>query len=106
MIEMDHEVPQQQTTKAVINIKLNPLQENASSTNTASTSTSQAIDQGADKYGKGVIFYLRDDVIVGIVLWNVFAKMSTARKIIREQKGFEDISELAKLFDIHKEITS
>lgn len=67
---------------------------------------SQAIEQDVEKYGKGVIFYLRDDVIVGIVLWNVFAKMSIARKIIRERKGFEEISELAKLFDMHKEFTS
>lgn len=78
--------------------------ENSSSTQTASTS--QAEEQDVEKYGKGVIFYLRDDVIVGIVLWNVFAKMSTARKIIRERKGSEEVSELAKLFDIQKEITS
>ena len=64
------------------------------------------MEKDVEKYGKGVIFYLRDDVIVGIVLWNVFAKMSTARKIIREQKGLEDVSDLAKLFDIHKEFTS
>ena len=64
------------------------------------------MDQDVEKYGKGVIFYLRDDVIVGLVLWNVFAKMSTARKIIRERKGSGEISELAKLFDLHKEFTS
>ena len=90
--------------KSSLQRQLNRLQENSSSTQTASTS--QAEEQDVEKYGKGVIFYLRDDVIVGIVLWNVFAKMSTARKIIRERKGSEEVSELAKLFDIQKEITS
>ena len=34
-----------------------------------------------DDYGKGVIFYLRDKVIVGIVTWNVFNKMAVARQV-------------------------
>ena len=81
------------------------LQETSSNSQTAPTSQSLE-PRDVDKYGKGVIFYLRDDVVVGIVLWNVFAKMSIARKIIREQKKFDDISELAKLFDIHKKLPS
>lgn len=36
--------------------------------------------EGED-YGKGVIFYLRDKVVVGIVLWNVFNRMPIARKV-------------------------
>lgn len=34
-----------------------------------------------DDYGKGVIFYLRDKVVVGIILWNVFNRMPVARKV-------------------------
>lgn len=34
-----------------------------------------------DDFGKGVIFYLRDDVVVGIVLWNIFNRMSIARRV-------------------------
>lgn len=34
-----------------------------------------------DEYGKGVIFYLRDKVVVGIILWNVFNRMPIARKV-------------------------
>lgn len=56
-----------------------------------------------DKYGKGVVFYLKDDVVVGIVLWNVFGRMSLARRVLKENKKFEDIADLAKLFDIHSE---
>ncbi|XP_076309307.1 apoptosis inducing factor [Tachypleus tridentatus] len=54
-----------------------------------------------DDYGKGVIFYLRDNVIVGIVLWNVFNRMPIARKIISEGKSYDDLSEVAKLFNLH-----
>lgn len=37
--------------------------------------------QHKDNYGKGVIFYLRDKVVVGIILWNVFNRMPIARKV-------------------------
>ncbi|XP_035234131.1 LOW QUALITY PROTEIN: apoptosis-inducing factor 1, mitochondrial-like, partial [Stegodyphus dumicola] len=56
-----------------------------------------------DIYRKGIIFYLKDDVIVGIVLWNVFLKISVARKIINESFKFEDVTEIAKLFELHSE---
>lgn len=57
--------------------------------------------ESADEYGKGIIFYLRDNIIVGILLWNVFAKMSIARKIINESKSYDDLAEVAKLFELH-----
>jgi apoptosis-inducing factor 1 len=34
-----------------------------------------------EDYGKGIIFYLRDEIVVGIVLWNVFNRMSVARQV-------------------------
>ena len=36
--------------------------------------------QDDEDYGKGVIFYLRDNKIVGFILWNVFSKMPIARR--------------------------
>lgn len=56
-----------------------------------------------DEYGKGVIFYLRNNIVVGIVLWNVFNRMHIARRIISEGKAFEDLNEVAKLFNLHAE---
>jgi len=52
---------------------------------------------------KGVIFYLRDDIIVGIVLWNVFNRMTIARQVLKDQKRYDDLNEVAKLFNIHEE---
>ena len=56
-----------------------------------------------ENYGKGVIFYLKNDIVVGILMWNVFNKMSIARKVIREHKHYDDLSEVGKLFNIHQE---
>lgn len=54
-----------------------------------------------DDYGKGVIFYLKNDKIVGVLLWNIFNRISLARQIINENKKYEDLNEVAKLFEIH-----
>ncbi|VEN54080.1 unnamed protein product [Callosobruchus maculatus] len=58
--------------------------------------------EGED-FGKGVIFYLRNDIVVGIVLWNVFNRMSVARQVLKDQRKYEDLNEVAKLFNIHED---
>ncbi|XP_038603948.1 apoptosis-inducing factor 1, mitochondrial [Tachyglossus aculeatus] len=62
----------------------------------------QAPRPGED-YGKGVVFYLRDKVVVGILLWNIFNRMPIARKIIKDGEEHEDLNEVAKLFSIHED---
>ena len=37
--------------------------------------------ESGENFGKGVIFYMRNDTVVGIVMWNVFNKMPIARKV-------------------------
>ncbi|XP_059407091.1 apoptosis-inducing factor 1, mitochondrial-like isoform X3 [Carassius carassius] len=59
--------------------------------------------QQKEDYGKGVLFYLRDQVVVGIVLWNVFNRMPIARKIIKDGEQHADLNEVAKLFNIHED---
>lgn len=54
-----------------------------------------------EDYNKGVIFYLKNEIVVGIILWNLFNKMDVARLILREKKKFSDLNEVAKLFNIH-----
>lgn len=81
----------------------------ASSDEATSTENSQALPapatpdtpSAADDFGKGVIFYLRDEKIIGIVLWNVFNRINTARAVIQEGKKYDDLNEVAKLFEIH-----
>ena len=38
-------------------------------------------DDAKEEYGKGVVFYLRDQKVVGVLLWNVFKKMTLARQV-------------------------
>ena len=51
---------------------------------------------------KGVVFYLRQDIIVGVVTWNVFGKMGIARRLIARQDKDSDFEEIARLFNVHK----
>ena len=56
-----------------------------------------------DDYVKGVVFYKDDqDVVVGVLMWNVFNKMATARRIVNERRKYEDLMEVAKLFDLYR----
>jgi apoptosis-inducing factor 1 len=57
-------------------------------------------DNNAENFGKGVIFYMKGEQIVGILLWNVFNRISIARKILMSDETFKDLNEVAKLFDI------
>lgn len=54
-----------------------------------------------DDFSKGVVFYLRDNKIVGIVLWNVFNRINTARAVLSQDKVYDDLNEVAKLFDLY-----
>jgi len=63
-------------------------------------SSQPELKEGED-YGKGVIFYMRENKVVGVLLWNVFNRMSIARRILKEGKKYDDLTEVAKLFNIH-----
>jgi programmed cell death 8 (apoptosis-inducing factor) len=55
-----------------------------------------------NEYGKGVVFYVKDQKIVGVLLWNVFNRVPIAREIINQGQSIDDIAALAKLFKIHE----
>jgi len=56
-----------------------------------------------ENYGKGIIFYLRDKVVVGMVMWNVFNKMPIARKILKENVTEDEVAEISKLFNLYED---
>lgn len=56
-----------------------------------------------ENFRKGVIFYLRDGTVVGILLWNIFNRMSIARRVLTADTKYDDLNEVAKLFAIHDE---
>lgn len=75
--------------------EIKPLESSSSPT------SAQSDNDPSSKFGKGVIFYLRNEKVVGIVLWNVFNRISVARSIINQGQKYDDLNEVAKLFEIH-----
>jgi hypothetical protein len=37
--------------------------------------------EAKNDYGKGVVFYLKEKKVVGVLLWNVFKKLPLARQV-------------------------
>ncbi|XP_011144588.1 apoptosis-inducing factor 1, mitochondrial [Harpegnathos saltator] len=54
-----------------------------------------------EDFSKGVVFYLQDDIVVGIVLWNIFNRMRVARQVLAKGTKYDDLNEVAKVFTIH-----
>ncbi|CAF2134049.1 unnamed protein product [Rotaria magnacalcarata] len=67
------------------------------------TSETRPTTDNKNAYNKGVVFYLKDNRVVGVVLWNIFNRIPIARKIIKDQQVITDFQELAKLFNIHQD---
>lgn len=86
-------------TKPVENVKTS---ENPTIIDTTSTTVDvPKTASDVDNYYKGVVFYMKDEKVVGIVLWNVFNRINVARSIIAEGQKYDDLNEVAKLFEIH-----
>ncbi|XP_068572491.1 apoptosis-inducing factor 1, mitochondrial isoform X4 [Cebidichthys violaceus] len=95
------DTPKAATEKSGTGIRSESETEDTATSPVASSTPAPAVVQQKDEYGKGVIFYLRDKVVVGIILWNVFNRMPIARKIIKDGEQHADLNEVAKLFNIH-----
>ncbi|KAF1796248.1 apoptosis-inducing factor, mitochondrion-associated, C-term-domain-containing protein [Mucor lusitanicus] len=54
-----------------------------------------------EKFGKGLVFYVRDQKVVGLVLFNVFGKVQEARDVINGGYTSDKIDGLVKQFDIY-----
>ncbi|KNC82426.1 hypothetical protein SARC_05296 [Sphaeroforma arctica JP610] len=62
----------------------------------------QKQDEDSEVFNKGVVFYLRNKKVVGVLLWNLFDKIPTARRVVKDAKQVDDFSELAKVFNVHQ----
>ncbi|KAF9180614.1 Apoptosis-inducing factor 1, mitochondrial [Haplosporangium sp. Z 767] len=56
-----------------------------------------------EKYNKGLVLYLKDKKIVGLLMWNNFGKVDDARKILGQVYDTEKVEALVKPFGIHEE---
>lgn len=53
-------------------------------------------------YGKGVVFYLKEQKIVGILMFNLFNRVGLAKQILKEGKGVNDVSSCVRLFNVEE----
>ncbi|KAM9788194.1 apoptosis-inducing factor 1, mitochondrial [Neosynchiropus ocellatus] len=97
------DTPRAATEESGTGIRSESETEDVATSPVASSTPAPSAGQAKDDYGKGVIFYLRDKVVVGIILWNVFNRMPVARKIIKDGEEHADLNEVAKLFNIHED---
>ncbi|KAJ6640008.1 putative apoptosis-inducing factor 1, mitochondrial [Pseudolycoriella hygida] len=51
---------------------------------------------------RGAVFYLKNEKVVGILLWNILNKINIARQVIAEGKNSYDLNEVAQRFEIQK----
>ena len=57
----------------------------------------------SDEFDRGVVFYQdKNEVVIGVLLWNVFNHISTARRVVAENRKYDDLTEVAKLFNMYK----
>ena len=59
-------------------------------------------EQISPNYGKGVVFYVKDRRIVGILLFNLFNRVNLAKAVLREGRGVDEISQCVRLFNVEE----
>jgi hypothetical protein len=52
-----------------------------------------------EPFRTGGLFYLRDGVVRGVLLWNVWGKLDWARTLIREGRGVSAVEREALVSD-------
>jgi programmed cell death 8 (apoptosis-inducing factor) len=55
-------------------------------------------------FGKGVVFYAREGRIVGVLLFNLFNRVSLARDVLAQGRTVDDIAQLRQLFNIYEAV--
>lgn len=59
-------------------------------------------EQISPNYGKGVVFYVKDRRIVGILLFNLFNRVNLAKAVLQEGRGVDEISQCVRLFNVEE----
>jgi len=67
--------------------------------------TSPALNDSNPDYKRGIVYYLKEDRVVGVILWNVWNKVDDARVVIKKAKKFTDISQLKNQISLEEEHT-
>ena len=49
----------------------------------------ETVEEWQDEFKEGVIYYLKDNVIRGVLLWNVWDRLDDARKLIINKSAYK-----------------
>jgi programmed cell death 8 (apoptosis-inducing factor) len=60
--------------------------------------SAQHEEQG--EYKKGVVYYLKEKKVVGVLLWNLFNRVDDARRAIRIGREFDDMEKLQRVITL------
>lgn len=55
----------------------------------------------ASPYEKGVVFYLKDQKLVGVLMFNLFNRSNLARSLLKEGFTVDNINQAVRLMNIH-----
>ena len=63
-----------------------------------SETSSEHEEQG--EYKRGVVYYLKEKKVVGVLLWNLFNRVDDARRAIRIGREFDDMEKLQRVITL------
>ncbi|XP_032690012.1 apoptosis-inducing factor 1, mitochondrial [Odontomachus brunneus] len=81
--------------------ELSQIVKNINHTDLEKKDNKTSAEESKEDFSKGVIFYLQDDIVVGIVLWNIFNRIRIAKQVLAKGTKYDDLNEVAKVFTIH-----
>ena len=55
------------------------------------------------QFEKGLVYYLKDSVVVGVLMWNVKDKVDTASDVIAKKVRVDDINQLKNFISLEEE---
>ncbi|GMT19190.1 hypothetical protein PFISCL1PPCAC_10487, partial [Pristionchus fissidentatus] len=88
-------------TKIAPNLLLNAVGDTNSEHETVSVYRSNT--ETGEKYDRGVVFYVKNEKIVGVLMVNMIgAGVDVSRRLIDDEKTVTDFKEIAKLFPIYQ----
>jgi 3-phenylpropionate/trans-cinnamate dioxygenase ferredoxin reductase subunit len=57
----------------------------------------ETVEQWKEPFKEGVIYYLDNNLLVGVLLWNTWNQVDNARALIREKASFDKNTIVNKL---------
>lgn len=64
-------------------------------------STNNVENSGSAEFRKGLVLYVKDRVVVGFLMFNLFNRTSLAKNILKQRMPIDDLQGIVELFNIN-----